>query len=61
MEQIRGLPALVDEFSVDFIPTPHALPLYKAVSSASRSYILAILTHDQQLNSILIVTRSLKA
>uniref|UniRef100_A0A8C8C3S6 Dynamin-type G domain-containing protein n=1 Tax=Oncorhynchus tshawytscha TaxID=74940 RepID=A0A8C8C3S6_ONCTS len=54
VEQIRGLPAQVDEFSADF--TPHALPLYKAVSSASRSHILAILTHDQQLNSILIVT-----
>uniref|UniRef100_A0A8C7SP49 Dynamin-type G domain-containing protein n=1 Tax=Oncorhynchus mykiss TaxID=8022 RepID=A0A8C7SP49_ONCMY len=56
VEQIRGLPAQVDEFSADFTPTPHALPLYKAVSSASRSHILAILTHDQQLNSILIVT-----
>ncbi|CAB1325729.1 unnamed protein product, partial [Coregonus sp. 'balchen'] len=30
LEQICGLPALVDEFSADFIPTPHALPLYKA-------------------------------
>uniref|UniRef100_A0A8C7KSN7 Mitofusin-1-like n=1 Tax=Oncorhynchus kisutch TaxID=8019 RepID=A0A8C7KSN7_ONCKI len=54
VEQIRGLPAQVDEFSADF--TPHALPSYKAVSSASRSHILSILTHDQQLNSILIVT-----
>uniref|UniRef100_A0A4W5R8Q3 Dynamin-type G domain-containing protein n=1 Tax=Hucho hucho TaxID=62062 RepID=A0A4W5R8Q3_9TELE len=42
VEQIRGLPVLVDEFSADFIPTPHALPLYKAVSSASRSHILNI-------------------
>uniref|UniRef100_A0A8C7SS56 Dynamin-type G domain-containing protein n=1 Tax=Oncorhynchus mykiss TaxID=8022 RepID=A0A8C7SS56_ONCMY len=30
VEQIRGLPAQVDEFSADFTPTPHALPLYKA-------------------------------
>ncbi|KAJ8011452.1 hypothetical protein DPEC_G00058360 [Dallia pectoralis] len=28
-EQIHNLPALVDEFSADFIPTAHALTLYK--------------------------------
>uniref|UniRef100_A0A6Q2X0S7 Dynamin-type G domain-containing protein n=2 Tax=Esox lucius TaxID=8010 RepID=A0A6Q2X0S7_ESOLU len=31
-EQIHSLSALVDEFNADFIPTPHALTLYKTVS-----------------------------
>uniref|UniRef100_A0A6Q2XC36 Dynamin-type G domain-containing protein n=1 Tax=Esox lucius TaxID=8010 RepID=A0A6Q2XC36_ESOLU len=50
-EQIHSLSALVDEFNADFIPTPHALTLYKTharVIVVRRAFSLHVLSASVQ-------------